>query len=222
MLGYAVRRIQRRGENRESEKGALLTGPTGPRSALHFRRSGTGRPPKREGREEKMRDEVVPPNRTRRQTTWERVRSVVKPRERRGEKVENSVRSARWRPLTIQREFLEKKVRSARDPSERKAMIEPGHEELEFTPAGDAVGHQPQTVGPASTPGAGHVGGGPEGPTGVGPVAQGDRFRVSSATCFIQGGKGSVFSRVVDLDPIILFRPGRFGINDFTFVAEIA
>ena len=109
MLGYAVRRIQRRGENRESEKGALLTGSTGPRSALHFRRSGTGRPPKREGREEKMRDEVVPPNRTRRQTTWERVRSVVKPRERRGEKVENSVRSARWRPLTIQREFLEKK-----------------------------------------------------------------------------------------------------------------
>jgi len=115
-----------------------------------------------------------------------------------------------------------KKVRSARDPSERKAMIEPWHEELEFTPAGDAVGHQPQPVGPASTPGAGHVGGGPEGPTGVGPVAQGDRFRVSSATCFIQGGKGSVFSRVVDLDPIILFRPGRFGINDFTFVAEIA
>ncbi len=47
-------------------------------------------------------------------------------------------------------------------------------------------------------------------------------FRVSSATCFIQSGKGSDFSRVVDLDPIILFRPGRFGINDFTFVAEIA
>ena len=65
MLGYAVRRIQRRGENRESEKGALLTGPTGPRSALHFRRNGTGRPPKWEGREGKMRDEVVPPNRIR-------------------------------------------------------------------------------------------------------------------------------------------------------------
>ena len=86
ILGYAVRGIQRRGENRESEKGALLTGSTDPRSALHFRRSGTGRPPKREGREEKMRDEVVPPKRTRRQTTWERVCSVVKPRERRGEK----------------------------------------------------------------------------------------------------------------------------------------
>lgn len=78
MLVYAVRGIQRRGENRESEKGALLTGPTGPRNAIHFRRSGMGRPPKWEGREEKMRDEVVPPNRTRRQTTWERVRSVVK------------------------------------------------------------------------------------------------------------------------------------------------
>jgi hypothetical protein len=115
-----------------------------------------------------------------------------------------------------------KKVRSARDPSERKAMIEPGHEELEFTPAGDAVGHQPQPVGPAVAPGAGHVGGGPEGPTGVGPVAQGDNFSVSSATCFSQSGKGSAFSRVVDLDPIILFRSGSFGINDFTFVAEIA
>lgn len=115
-----------------------------------------------------------------------------------------------------------KKVRSARDPSERKAMIEPGHEELEFTPAGDAVGHQAQPVGPASTPGAGHVGRGPEGPTGVGLVAQRNHFSVSSATCFIQSGKGSAFSRVVDLDPIILFGSDRFGINDFTFVAEIA
>jgi hypothetical protein len=66
------------------------------------------------------------------------------------------------------------------------------------------------------------VGGGAEDPTGVGPAAQGANFSVSSATCFIQSGKGSVFSRVVDLDPIILFRPGRFGINDFTFVAETA
>jgi len=103
-------------------------------------------------------------------------------------------------------------------------MIEPGHEELESTPAGDAVGHRPQPVGPASPspPGAGHVGGGPAGPTGVGPVAQGANFSVSSATCFIQSGKGSAFSRVVDLDPIKLFRSGSFGINDFTFVAEIA
>jgi hypothetical protein len=51
---------------------------------------------------------------------------------------------------------------------------------------------------------------------------KGNNFSVSSATCFIQSGKGSAFSRVVDLDPIILFRSGSFGINDFTFVAEIA
>ena len=115
-----------------------------------------------------------------------------------------------------------KKVQNARDPSERKAMIKPGHEELESAPAGDAVRHQPQPVGPASPPGAAHVGGGAEGPTGVGPVAQGNHFSVSSATCFIQSGKGSAFSRVVDLDPIKLFRSGSFGINDCTFVAEIA
>ena len=84
MLVYAVRGIQGRGDNRGSKNDALLTGPTRPRNALHFRRSGMGRPPKREGREEKMRDEEAPPtpNRTRRQTTWERARWVVKPRER--------------------------------------------------------------------------------------------------------------------------------------------
>jgi hypothetical protein len=77
-------------------------------------------------------------------------------------------------------------------------------------------------TGPPSPPGAGLVGGGAEDPAGVGPVAQGDKFSVSSATCFIQSGKGSAFSRVIDVDPIILFRSGSFGINDFTFVAEIA
>ena len=83
MLVHAVRGIQRRGDNRGSKKDALLPGPTRPRNALHFRHSGMGRPPKREDREEKMRDEVAPPlNRTRRQTKWERARWVVKPRER--------------------------------------------------------------------------------------------------------------------------------------------
>ena len=53
--------IQRRGDNRGSKKDALPTGPTRPRNALHFRRSGMGRPPKREDREEKMRDEVASP-----------------------------------------------------------------------------------------------------------------------------------------------------------------
>ena len=61
MLVHAVRGIQRRGDNRGSKKDALLPGPTRPRNALHFRRSGLGRPPKREDREEKMRDEVAPP-----------------------------------------------------------------------------------------------------------------------------------------------------------------
>jgi len=79
----AVRGIQGRGDNRGSKNDALLTGPTRPTNALHFRRSGMGRPPKREDREEKMRDEVASPlNRTRRQTKWERARRVVKPRER--------------------------------------------------------------------------------------------------------------------------------------------
>ena len=59
---YAVRGIQGRGDNGGSKKDALLTSPTRPRNALHFRRSGMGRPPKREGREEKMRDEVAPPH----------------------------------------------------------------------------------------------------------------------------------------------------------------
>ena len=34
--------IQRRGDNRGSKKDAILTGPTRPRNALHFRRSGMG------------------------------------------------------------------------------------------------------------------------------------------------------------------------------------
>ena len=95
--------IQRRGDNRGSKKDALPTGPTRPRNALHFRRSGMGRPPKREDREEKMRDEVAspPPNRTRRQTKWDGTRRVVKPRERRSKKVENSVRIAHINVLLL-------------------------------------------------------------------------------------------------------------------------
>lgn len=61
MLVYAVHGIQRRGDNRGSKKDALLTGPTRPRNAVHFRRSGLGRPPRRQDSEEKMRDEVAPP-----------------------------------------------------------------------------------------------------------------------------------------------------------------
>ena len=101
-------------------------------------------------------------------------------------------------------------------------MIETGHEKLSTRRQAMLSGIDRNRLALRPHPARAFVGGGAEGPTGVGPVAQGDNFSVSSATCFIQSGKGSAFSRVVDLDPIILFRSGSFGINDFTFVAEIA
>ena len=102
MLVHAVRGIESRGDNRGSKKDALLPGPTRPRNALHFRRSGLGRPPKTGGyRGEDEGRSSPPPNRTRRQTKWDRTRRVVKPRERRSKKVENSVRSAHTNVLLL-------------------------------------------------------------------------------------------------------------------------
>ena len=101
-------------------------------------------------------------------------------------------------------------------------MIKPGHEKLSARRPAMLSGIDRNRLALRPDPARAFVGGGAEGPTEVGPVAQGDNFSVSSATCFIQSGKGSAFSRVVNLDPIILFRSGTFGINDFTFVVEIA